>query len=273
MEKPTILIIDDSPVDISVLTEILKAEHHVLGATSSEAALGILRSGKLPDLIILDVMMPGTDGLQLCREIKAAPLTAKTPIIFVTAKDAVEDEAAGFAAGGVDYVVKPVNPQLVKARVRTHLELTRMRDSLEKQNEMLKENARVREEVEHINRHDLKNPLMVILNIPSLLSRQANITDGQKRQLAMIDDAARKMLEMINRSIDMFKMENGTYKVQAGPTDALRVARQITGAREEIAQQNGVRLDLKVRGIPPILRTPSLSTLKSYSFTPCFPTW
>ena len=225
VEKTTVLVIDDSPLDISVLTEILKAEHHVLGATSPEAALGVLHSGKLPDLIILDVMMPGIDGLQLCRQIKADPTTANIPVIFVTAKDAVEDEASGFAAGAVDYVAKPVNPHLVRARVRTHLELKRIRESLEKQNETLKENARLREEMESINRHDLKNPLMVILNIPSLISRQANITADQKKWIAMIEDAARKMLEMINRSIDMYKMENGTYELHAKPTDTLSVAR------------------------------------------------
>ena len=67
VEKTTVLVIDDSPLDISVLTEILKTEHHVLGATGPDAALGVRRSGKLPDLIILDVMMPGMDGLQFCR--------------------------------------------------------------------------------------------------------------------------------------------------------------------------------------------------------------
>ena len=186
-----------SSSDISVLTGILKTEHRVLGATSPGAALDVLHSGKRPDLIILDVMMPGIDGLQLCRQIKTDPITANVPVIFVTAKDAVEDEASGFAAGAVDYVVKPVNRHLVKARMQTHLELKRVRESLEKQNETLKENARMRDEMESITRHDLKNPLMVILNIPSLLLRQANITAEQKMWIAMIDDAARKMLYMI----------------------------------------------------------------------------
>jgi two-component system, sensor histidine kinase and response regulator len=250
VEKSTLLVIDDSPLDISVLTEILKAEHHVLGATSPEAALGVLHSGKLPDLIILDVMMPGIDGLELCRQIKTDPTTANIPVIFVTAKDAVEDETSGFASGAVDYVAKPVNPHLVRARVRTHLELKRIRESLEKQNETLKENARLREEMEHINRHDLKNPLMVILNIPDLISRQANITAEQKEWIAMIKNAARKMLEMINRSIDMCKMENGTYELHVAPTDTLSVGRQIATAYAEIAQGKGVMLDFDVHGLP-----------------------
>lgn len=250
VEKTTVLVIDDSPLDISVLTEILKAEHHVLGATGPEAAFGVLHSGKLPDLIILDVMMPEIDGLQLCRQIKADPTTTNIPVIFVTAKDAVEDEASGFAAGAVDYVAKPVNPHLVRARVRTHLELKRIRESLEKQNETLKENARLREEMESINRHDLKNPLMVILNIPNLIARQPNITADQKKWIEMIEDAARKMLEMINRSIDMCKMENGTYELHAKPTDTLSVARQIATAYAEIAQKKGVTLNLDVRGSP-----------------------
>ena len=248
--KKTILVIDDSPVDIAVLSEILKKEHQVLAASRPEAALDILGSEKLPDLIILDVMMPGTNGLQLCRLLKANPTTASIPVIFVTSKDAAEDEAAGFAAGGADYVAKPVNPHLVRARVRTHLELKQIRESLEKQNEMLKENARLREEMEHINRHDLKNPLMVVMGMSNVLSNQPNISAKQKDWVAMIEQAARKMLEMINRSIDMCKMENGVYKLHAKPTDALKVAYQIAAAHVEISQKKGITLDFRVHGMP-----------------------
>jgi two-component system sensor histidine kinase/response regulator len=248
--KATVLVIDDSPLDITVLSEILKTEYRVLGATKPEAALDILGSGKLPDIILMDVMMPGIDGLQFCRRLKADATTADIPIIFVTAKDAVEDEAAGFAAGGVDYVVKPVNPYLVRARVRTHLELKQIRESLKKQNETLMENARLREEMEHINRHDLKNPLTVVLAMCSALSGQTDMTAKQKKMLALIEEAARKMLEMINRSIDLCKMENGVYELNARPTDALKVARQIAAAHGEISQEKGVLFDLKMNGAP-----------------------
>ena len=131
----TILAIDDSPLDLDILREILKTDYRFQAATSAESAMEIIASDRPPDLVLLDILMPEVDGIELCRMIKTSAPANRIPVIFVTAKDAVEDEALGFEAGGVDYIVKPVNPHLLKARVRTHLELKR-------QNEILRENAR-----------------------------------------------------------------------------------------------------------------------------------
>ena len=250
MAATTVLIIDDSPSDIAVQAEALRPAHHVLSATNPEAAFEIIRSGARPDLVVLDVMMPGTDGLSVCRRLKADAATAAVPVIFVTARDGVEDEEAGFSAGGVDYVAKPVNPHLLRARVRTHIELKQARESLERQNEALREAARLREEVEHINRHDLKNPLMVIMNIPSVLKRGRTMSPDEKKWLEMIEDAARRMLEMINRSIDLLKMEKGIYPLQPVDVDALAVARQIVSAMTPLAADRGVKVDLLLDGRP-----------------------
>jgi len=147
-------------------------------------------------------------------------------------------------------VTKPVNPHLLRARVRTHIELKRTRESLERQNEELREAARLREEVELINRHDLKNPLMVILNAPAILAREGSMTPGQKKWLEMTQNAARKMLEMINRSIDLLKMEKGIYPLNPARVDALAVARQIVAAVGPMADAGAVTVDLRVDGNP-----------------------
>ncbi|HTZ53210.1 MAG TPA: response regulator, partial [Spirochaetia bacterium] len=165
-DRRTILVVDDSPDDIAILNEILKIDYRVQAATGQEAAARLARAIPQPDLILLDVVMPGMDGYQFCRGLKSDSATRSIPVIFVTARGAPESEAAGFEAGGVDYISKPVNPQLVRARVRTHLELKAARDELERKNEILRENGRLREEVEAINRHDLRNPLMVIMTVP-----------------------------------------------------------------------------------------------------------
>lgn len=248
MERSTVLLIDDSPQDIALESEILRSEHRVLSATDTESALQLLREGARPDLVVLDIMMPGTDGLGFCRRLRDEPSTTSVPVIFVTARSTVEDQEAGFAAGGVDYVAKPVDPPLLRARVRTHIELKRARERLERQNEALRDAARLREEVEHINRHDLKNPLMVVMNVPGLLKRQVNITDDQKRWLEMIEDAARKMLDMINRSIDLFKMERGVYALRPVAVDALAVTRRIVSAQR--ASNDTVRIDMVLDGRP-----------------------
>jgi putative two-component system response regulator len=120
--RQSILVVDDTPENIDVLKGILSREYTIRAATNGELALRIA-GRQQPDLILLDVMMPGMDGYEVCRRLKADPETADIPVIYVTAKTETEDEQTGFDAGAVDYITKPVNPALVRARVRTHLAL------------------------------------------------------------------------------------------------------------------------------------------------------
>ena len=245
-EKQSILIIDDSPIDIDLTRAALPNSYQVKAATNREAALGIIRSDSPPDLILLDVVMPETDGYSLCREIRS--IEADIPIIFLTQKDTAEDEYAGFRAGAVDYISKPLNPGLLAARVKTHLELRNARVRLEKQNDLLKENARLREEVEAINRHDLKNPLMIVLEMPKYLSRQPGTTPEQVEWLKMIENAGRKMLEMINRTTDLFKMEAGTYTLNPTTIDLLGILRETEEAQLPLIREKRVEWEVSVAG-------------------------
>ena len=128
--KSTVLIVDDSPENITVLGALLRQECTVRVATSGEKALQIVNSDHPPDLILLDVIMPGMDGYEVCNKIKSNPATKNIPIIFITAKSGEDDEVKGFELGAVDYITKPFSPVVIKARVRTHLELKRYRDLL-----------------------------------------------------------------------------------------------------------------------------------------------
>lgn len=122
-EKPTILVVDDIPENIDVLNGILKGDYKIKVALNGEQALKIAGGKNPPDLILLDIMMPGMNGYEVCRRLKANGNTHKIPVIFVTAKGELTDESKGFEAGCVDYITKPVSPPLVKARVKTHLAL------------------------------------------------------------------------------------------------------------------------------------------------------
>jgi class 3 adenylate cyclase/CheY-like chemotaxis protein len=122
-ERPTVLVVDDTPANVALLGEILKPDYRVKVAVDGERALRLLASGSPPDLILLDIMMPGMDGYEVCRRLKANSATRSIPVIFVTSMTEVEDEARGLALGGVDYITKPVSLPIVKARVRTHLAL------------------------------------------------------------------------------------------------------------------------------------------------------
>jgi putative two-component system response regulator len=124
LRKQTILIVDDAPENIELLNLILSSEYRVKVALNGEKALEIASDpADLPDLILLDVMMPGMDGYEVCRHLKTSNLTHKIPVIFVTALNEVTDEKKGFDVGGVDYITKPVNTPTVRARVKTHLAL------------------------------------------------------------------------------------------------------------------------------------------------------
>ena len=130
-EPATILIIDDQPANLKVLLSLLREEGYgVRIAENGERGLQVLERIQ-PDIILLDVMMPGMDGFTTCKKIKENPETAEIPVIFMTALDSVEDKVAGFEAGGVDYITKPFQQVEVLARIRTHLALRRKQQELE----------------------------------------------------------------------------------------------------------------------------------------------
>lgn len=123
VRRPNILVVDDVPSNIDVLSAILRDQYAITAATTGDKALGIARGTPAPDLILLDVMMPELDGYEVCRRLKADLSTQRIPVIFCTAMSEVGDETRGFELGAVDYITKPVSPTLVRARVRTHLQL------------------------------------------------------------------------------------------------------------------------------------------------------
>ncbi|MBF0508478.1 MAG: PleD family two-component system response regulator [Deltaproteobacteria bacterium] len=195
-QKQNILIVDDEPGNIKVLTELLSSKFTIRAATNGEKALKIVGSDKPPDLILLDVMMPGIDGYAVCQRLKADPTTRNIPVIFITSKDSEEDQVKGFKAGAVDYIMKPFSPVVVEARVQTHVELKIQR-------ELLKELS-FRDGLTGIaNRRRFDDYLKTVWNFAG---REASPTS-----LILID-------------LDHFKSYNDNYGHQAGDTCLIRVA-------------------------------------------------
>jgi putative two-component system response regulator len=161
-EQQTILVVDDTPNNIDVLSGILRPEYRVKAALDGERALRIARAEPQPDIILLDIMMPGMDGYEICRQLKLDPRTRSIPVIFVTHMTEVEDETRGFELGAVDYITKPISPPLVLARVRTHLALYEQNRELE---------IRVRERTEEL--HETR------LEIIRRLGRAAEYKDNE----------------------------------------------------------------------------------------------
>lgn len=129
--KPLILIVDDTPTNIQVLAEGLMADYRVKVATSGKAAFDVIVKQGLPDLILLDVMMPDMDGYEICDRLKQNPETRSVPVIFVTAMSEVADEERGLKLGAVDYITKPFHLPIVKARIQNHIQLRILTSMLE----------------------------------------------------------------------------------------------------------------------------------------------
>jgi putative two-component system response regulator len=130
VEKATVLVVDDTPDNLSLMSGLLKDDYKVKVANGGEKALKIAQSDNPPDLILLDIMMPGMDGYEVCQHLKSNPATRDIPVIFLTAKAEVEDEKKGLELGAVDYITKPVSPPIVMARVATQLSLKASADFL-----------------------------------------------------------------------------------------------------------------------------------------------
>jgi putative two-component system response regulator len=137
MKKPEILIVDDEAINLSILTNMFKSSLVVRACRSGEVALQILKTGHIPDIILLDIVMPGIDGYETFRRIRDELKLGDIPVIFITALDGDLDEDKGFRLGAVDYIVKPFRPVIVEARVNAQLELKLARDWLRNQNQWL----------------------------------------------------------------------------------------------------------------------------------------
>lgn len=137
MTRPTLLIVDDEPINLSVLSQILSQQYMVRVANSGARALEVVSTQPIPDLILLDVMMPEMDGYEVLRRLKDNQLTVNIPVIFVTAMEALLDEKKGFELGAVDYVTKPIRAEILLERIKSQLILKQARDFLSDKNQFL----------------------------------------------------------------------------------------------------------------------------------------
>lgn len=188
-EKSTILIVDDNPANLHLLIEYLTSSgHNTIMAASGEEALEKINMF-MPDLILLDILMPGMDGFETCRHIKANDITHDIPIIFMTALSDVNDKVKGFEIGGVDYITKPFQHKEVVARVNTHLMLRQLQQqlkeqniSLEAQHERLKEFQARKDMFFSLISRDLRNPFGSIMSLVQVAEK--HLENGEHAQLA-----------------------------------------------------------------------------------------
>ena len=196
--RATVLIVDDTPDNLRILAELMRPHYAVKVANSGRRALEIAASTPVPDLILLDVMMPEMDGYECLRRLQQKPETRDIPVMFVTALDSTEDERLGLDMGAVDYITKPIRPAVVEARVRNHMEMKLARDWLMEQNGFLA--AELNRFLE-ILAHHLQEPVRRQVTFTQLLQRSLprplnetaqisleQILEGANRLRAMLTD-------------------------------------------------------------------------------------
>lgn len=242
-ERRTILIVDDEPTNLQVLGELLKSEYKTKVCRSGAQALDICSKLDKPDLILLDIMMPEMDGLAVCRALKSDPDTEFIPIIFVSALSQTDDVVKGLKLGAVDYITKPIIPEIVFARVETHMNLVIQKEKVVKQLDRLLEAARVRDEADQTFYHDLRNPLTAILtSLPSLKEKAPELDN----EIAMITDSSQVMADMLTNHNLLKELEEGKFEKPLTPVTADNVIQRVIEGFAEKARDKGVRVDLDV---------------------------
>ncbi len=206
-----ILIVDDTPANLQFLAGMLKKQgHKVRPVPGGKLALEAARR-ELPDLILLDINMPEMDGYEVCKELKANPLLAEIPVIFISANTETTDKVKAFAIGGVDYVTKPFQFEEVDARVRVHLEIRRQKRALQENYDALKKLEELRDNLTHMIVHDMRSPLMGISICFKNLGRDAGkkLNTQEKEYITGGMESCSRLVEMVTSLLDVSKMEAG----------------------------------------------------------------
>jgi len=220
LAKSLILAVDDISKNLQVVGTLLRREgYRIVPATSGAQALERVRA-ETPDLILLDLMMPDMDGLEVCRRLKADALTLPIPVIFLTASNEMEHLVQGFEVGAVDYVTKPFNPPELLARVRTHLELKHARDTIIRYGQELSRLNEEKNEFMGIAAHDLRSPLGTIQGFSDLLLDDPEMAREEREDFTRrISDTATRMSEMVQNLLDANRIERGELKLNLAPTE------------------------------------------------------
>jgi PleD family two-component response regulator len=225
--RPTILVVDDTADNLLLLSHLFKDDYRVRIAHTGLKALDICQSNSPPDLMLLDIMMPGMDGLEVARRMREHPTSGLIPIIFVTAKTDEETHLKALELGAIDFVTKPINPYELKPRVRNFMRYVEQHKQLQASIDDMLELARLRENVELITRHDMKGTLAGVIGLVQELAVDESMNHKQVWQLRMAEDSALQVLDMINLSSELLKIETGHFNLEAKLVDVSAILRRI----------------------------------------------
>ncbi len=239
--KADILVIDDNPQNLRLLVSILKERNYrARPVTSGLMALSAAQA-KVPDLILLDIMMPEMDGYSLCKKIKEE-VSGEIPILFISALRDEMDKAKGFAVGAVDYITKPFFTEEIIARIETHLKISRLTKELKKSKELAEAANQTKSEFLASMSHEIRTPLNAILGFTQILSPLLEVPQ-QKEYLDSIHTSAKSLLCLINDILDLSKIEAGKLEASYRPTNFRGVLQEV----EQIFRQKSLAKGLEFK--------------------------
>jgi len=249
MKKNSVLLVDDTPEMIDLLGETLNHDYTIKVALNGEKALKIAMSENPPDIILLDVMMQGMDGYEVCRRLKADPKTQDIPIIFITAKSDESDETRGLEIGAVDYITKPFSPPIVRARLKTHLSLRNILNELYQKNQMVNDRAN---ELASLNR--LAEKVNSSLNMHDILQAACDelvkIFDIRNAGIGLFDETREKIKVVAFRSVDPTEKDATGMEMPLKEYEATRI---VIETKQPIVIKNA-QTDPRTKPIHPIMR-------------------
>ncbi len=240
-----VLIVDDTPANLGVLVETLStAGYEIMVAEDGEEALAQV-AHTLPDLILLDVMMPGIDGFETCRRLQAKPETKDIPVLFLTALSETTEKVKGFAAGARDYITKPLQHEEVLARVNAHLTIRRLQGRLAEQ-------LAQRERFMRIAAHDLRNPLQIVLMGCEIAGQEANLTPMATKMVASAHRSATRMRNIIDTFLDVQRLHAVAGTGTLAAFDLAGLATEIVDQNRGFAERKQITLALELApNLPP----------------------
>lgn len=225
--RPRLLVVDDAPEQLRMLVRVLGDSGYDVQTAGDGARALAAADQDPPDLVLLDVEMPGIDGFETCRRLKAQERFSGTPVIFLSGFGDVDQRLSAFAAGGVDFVSKPFDTAEVRARIATHLELERLRRNAERQGQelaanlaKLRELERFRHDLVHMVAHDMRSPLMAVTGYLELLDIEADkLAEDHRDFVTQALDGARTLVRLIDSMLDTDRLESGKLPLQLADRD------------------------------------------------------
>lgn len=225
--RPTLLVVDDMPDNLSLIAGLFMQDYRVRVAQDARMALALCTSNTPPDLLLLDVMMPNMDGFELAKRLRDHPQAGRIPIIFITAMTDPASRQRGLELGAVNYVTKPIDPEMLRLRVSNLLRHVEQHKQLQAEYDDLLALARLREDIEQITRHDLKAPLAGILGLVRDLLDGDNLLLGQQNLLQLLEQNSLQLLDMINLSAELYKIETGRFELQPAAVAVVPMFRRL----------------------------------------------